>query len=174
MSGWILRIGAYDRRLLHALAERRRRWITVFMRSVTHLGDAPSAIGIAGLLLLGIVPGLGSAGVWAALSLLISHGVSQILKRTISRPRPQLPVGLESLISPPDRFSFPSGHASASLSIALPVVLALPVAVGSPILLLALMVGVSRCYLGVHYPGDVLMGWGLALGAVVASGLILP
>lgn len=173
MSGWILRIGAYDRRLLWALAEHRRRSLTVLMRSVTHLGDAPSAIGIAMLLAVGVVPGLESAGILAAMALIISHLVSQVLKRLITRPRPQLPLGLESLINAPDRFSFPSGHASASLAVALPVVLALPALVGSPILVLALMVGVSRCYLGVHYPGDVLMGWGLALCSVVAGDLVL-
>jgi membrane-associated phospholipid phosphatase len=34
---------------------------------------------------------------------------------------------------------------------------------------LALCVGLSRCYLGVHYPGDVLVGWLLAVLAVAAG-----
>jgi membrane-associated phospholipid phosphatase len=37
---------------------------------------------------------------------------------------------------------------------------------------LGLMVGVSRCYLGVHYPGDVAAGWLLA-GVGVALGALL-
>lgn len=35
------------------------------------------------------------------------------------------------------------------------------------------LVGVSRCYLGVHYPGDVLVGWVLAIVAVLASQPVL-
>ena len=174
MSDWILRVGAVDRRLLRALALRRRPWLTFVMRGVTRLGGAVPAISIAGLLLLGAVPGLEAAGIHASFALAISHLLSQALKRSVSRPRPHLPVGLGSLIEAPDRFSFPSGHASASLAIAIPVALAVSGAFGLGILLVAVTIGISRCYLGVHYPGDVLMGWGLALTSVVASGLFLP
>lgn len=173
MSGWILRIGAYDRRLLRALTQRRRPSMTLFMRVLTRLGDPPVAVMLAVWLLFFATPGLDFAGERAALALLLSHCASQLLKRAISRDRPRLPVGLPSLIEPPDRFSFPSGHASATLSIALPVVLAVPILLALPLLVLALLIGISRCYLGVHYPGDVFMGWGLALGAVLASGLLL-
>ena len=88
------------------------------------------------------------------------------MKRTIDRPRPRLPVGTALLLEPPDRFSFPSGHAAASLSVGLPIAGALPPEVGGMVIAVALLVGLSRCYLGVHYPGDVLMGWLLAAGAV--------
>jgi hypothetical protein len=50
-----------------------------------------------------------------------------------------------------------------------PLAAALPVAGGSAILGLALLIGLSRCYLGVHYPGDVLTGWTLALLAALSS-----
>lgn len=173
MSGWILRIGAFDRRLLRALTQRRRPSLTLFMRVVTRFGDPIILVVIAAWLLFLSGPALDVAGEQAALALVLSHCVSQLLKRAISRDRPRLPVGLPSLIEPPDRFSFPSGHASATLSIGLPLVLVLPVLIGIPLLVLALLIGVSRCYLGVHYPGDVFMGWGLALAAVLASGVVL-
>lgn len=57
MNALILRIGAFDRRLLHALLLRRRRWLTRGRRLATHVGDAPVTVGVAGFLLIGGVAG---------------------------------------------------------------------------------------------------------------------
>jgi undecaprenyl-diphosphatase len=65
-------------------------------------------------------------------------------------------------IREPDRFSFPSGHATASLAVALAYAMVFPLWAG-PLLLLALLVGFSRIRLGVHYPSDVLVGQLLAI-----------
>jgi undecaprenyl-diphosphatase len=92
----------------------------------------------------------------------------EVLKRLFTRERPHLPVGLSWLVTVPDRFSFPSGHATAGLAIALPLATALPAPAGVLVLLLGAAVGVSRCYLGVHYPGDVLAGWALASSTTLA------
>lgn len=62
----------------------------------------------------------------------------------------------------PDRFSFPSGHACAAMALAIGVASAIP-ALTVPLLIAALLVGFSRVMLGVHYPGDVLMGQAIAL-----------
>jgi undecaprenyl-diphosphatase len=113
----------------------------------------------------GLAPGLQAAGRDAALALALSHCLAQGMKRKFCRTRPCL-AGTGALVESPDPFSFPSGHAAAALSIAIPLFLALPLALGAPILVLALLIGASRCYLGVHYPADVLMGWGLAVGSV--------
>ena len=66
-------------------------------------------------------------------------------------------------MEPPDRFSFPSGHATAGLAVAFPLYFALPPLAAVIVLCLGLAIGVSRAYLGVHYPGDVLMGWVTAI-----------
>jgi undecaprenyl-diphosphatase len=168
MTELFLRLTYHDERALHALLHRRRRWADHLMRAVTHLGGAAVSIGLALTLLLAI-PSLSRAGAIAAVALALSHALVQLIKRSVSRPRPRLPVGLESLARAPDRFSFPSGHSAAALSVGLPVSMAVGGLWGCGILGLALTVGFSRVYLGVHYPGDVVVGWLLAVVGIWAG-----
>ncbi|MFW5947262.1 MAG: phosphatase PAP2 family protein [Gemmatimonadota bacterium] len=158
----IIRLVHHDERALQALLLRRRRWANTLLGLITHLGGATVSIGLALAVWLA-VPGLSRAGLRGAFALAFSHGLVQLIKRTVSRPRPRMPPGLETLVRAPDRFSFPSGHSAAALSVGLPIGLTLGGAWGWVILGLALLVGFSRAYLGVHYPGDVLAGWLLAL-----------
>lgn len=169
MPAWILRLGKYDERLLHAVVSRRLEWLDAVVRLLTRLGDPPVAIIMAVGLALGLGGDLGKRQFVPAFSLAFSFLLSQVLKRSFSRTRPDLPVSISSLIQAPDRFSFPSGHATAALSIALPVALSLAPPLGLLILILGLTVGLTRCYLGVHYPGDVVAGWSLAVLSVLAA-----
>lgn len=173
MSTWLLRLHSRDERLLHALILRRRRMTDHAMRGITHLGDAVVTIGVTIMLLLGAVPSVRAGGRYAAVALVASHLGVQLLKRTIHRSRPTLPIGHESLIRAPDRFSFPSGHAASSLSVALGAATLLPPPGSAIVVLLALLVGISRSYLGVHYPGDVVAGWMLAMAGAALAGIIL-
>jgi undecaprenyl-diphosphatase len=170
MPSWILRLGKFDERLLHAVVLRRRGALDLIVRMLTRLGDPPVAVALAAVMAFGGIPGLERAGAAAAFSLAFSHLLVQLLKRSFSRRRPSLPVGMRSLIHPPDRFSFPSGHAAAGLSIALSLAWSLPLVMGIPVLLLGFAVGLTRCYLGVHYPGDVLAGWSLAALSLALAG----
>jgi undecaprenyl-diphosphatase len=169
MTAWILRLHHHDERFLHALVLRRRPRLDRAMRAVTHLGDAAVTVTLALVLALGMAPALATAGRRAAFALVTSHLVVQLLKRTVTRSRPVMPTGVAALTQPPDRFSFPSGHAAASLSVALGLAMALPAAIGVAVLGLAVIVGLSRCYLGVHYPGDVLAGWLLAIAGALGG-----
>ncbi|HUF11909.1 MAG TPA: phosphatase PAP2 family protein [Longimicrobiales bacterium] len=162
----------HDRDVLVAWTVARRPVTLAVMRHVTHCGDAVVVIAAAALALLLGTGVVREAGLIAAFTLAFSHGIVQLLKRTVGRPRPSLPPGA-CLIEAPDRFSFPSGHAAAALSLALPIAALAPAQLSAAVLGLGLLVGLSRCYLGVHYPGDVIVGWALALGAylIAPSGL---
>lgn len=174
MSTWILRLHQHDERALHALLVRRRPRLDRAMRAVTRLGDAAVTIVLALLLAAGLLPALPGDGGRAAFALAASHLLVQLVKRSVSRARPRLPVGVSALVHAPDRFSFPSGHAASSLSVALAAAAVLPPPAAAGLLAVAALVGLSRCYLGVHYPGDVAAGWGLALLGVLAAAMVLP
>ncbi|WP_417436384.1 phosphatase PAP2 family protein [Hoeflea sp.] len=112
----------------------------------------------------------------AALYVVLSVGsgalLSYTLKKFYARPRPDLVDHLDTVHTA----SFPSGHAMvttvAYLTLAAIVISYLETRrarayVITVAVLVAVMVGVSRVYLGVHWPSDVAAGW--ALGAAWAS-----
>lgn len=165
---------AYDERMLDVITARRRRWLDIFMRCITHAGDWPSMVGITLTLSFGFPSGLRRVGLKCLAVLTISHLLVQLMKRTINRPRPKLRPTKLFVMEPPDRFSFPSGHATAGLAVAIPLYFALPPLAAFIVLGLGLAIGVSRAYLGVHYPGDVIMGWVTAIMTALIVDWSLP
>lgn len=149
MDNWIFR--SINSRFRCSLLDK-------LMPRLTFLGGATASV-ITCILLLIIsyqVNGLGKSSFYALAG---SHLIVQIVKRFITRPRPYLVmegVNLwEDLIL--KDYSFPSGHTTASFSLATVIGIYYPV-VAPFVLLLAWLVGVSRIYLGLHYPSDVFIG----------------
>jgi undecaprenyl-diphosphatase len=166
----LVRLDARDRALMRrcamaASASRRSRlaWTTV-----THLGGTGTAVAAAAALWFQCCA-FHAASELALTTLVVSHLVVQVIKRSVVRSRPArtgLPL---ALVAEPDRFSFPSGHATAAMSVALGYGITFPALI-APLVGLALLVGFSRVRLGVHFPGDVLAG---ELIAVTTAAVVL-
>jgi undecaprenyl-diphosphatase len=163
----LVRLGAHDRALMlrcaispAAPSAARAGWA-----AVTHLGSPAASVAAAGLPWFAYCA-WHEASRMALITLVVSHLVVQLVKRTVGRGRPSRGCGLGAAIAEPDRFSFPSGHATASLAVALSYGMAFPAWAG-PLIFLALLVGFSRVRLAVHYPSDVLAGQLIAVGTAL-------
>ena len=92
------------------------------------------------------------------IAFLIEISSYKVLKNKIKRIRPfESIMEISSLVKPPDKFSFPSGHTAAGFVIAT-ILSAFYPYLSIPSYTNASLIGFSRIYNGVHYPGDVLAG----------------
>lgn len=113
-----------------------------------------------------------TVGIIAAMVLLTNTILGElILKNAIGRVRPYDALGLDILIKQLGSYSMPSGHALSSFSVAFVVLyLVKQWKIYVPVLILAIAITLSRVYLSVHYPTDVLLS---ALIAFIVSSVAI-
>jgi len=132
--------------------------LTAVMRALTFIGTS-GFFAIVGVLVVwwAIKARRKAAAIWFIALQISANLVLKILQFAFHRARPEPFFGL----STPETYSFPSGHAMLStvfyLSLALLITRKTPIRIAAA--LLAFLIGLSRIYLGVHYPADVLAGF---------------
>lgn len=137
------------------------------MKGITHLGDG-GAVWIVMTLVLLCFRKTRKIGVACAISMILGLLVTNlVLKNWVARIRPyEVIEGLTILIKTPHDWSFPSGHTTNAFAAALVIFTVTPRKYGVPALILAAMIALSRIYVGVHYPTDILGG--IAVGCCAA------
>ncbi|CAJ1316095.1 phosphatase PAP2 family protein [Paenibacillus sp. PK4536] len=169
MRHFLIRLQTMEQHIFRWFNSRlHNKFLNLFFYYLTNLGGATFTI-IATLAVWQFAPApWGRAGLQAAVALAISHVPVAIVKKLYPRIRPYLAIP-ETITfrNPLTDHSFPSGHTTAIFSVTVPFMLTDPLMI---LLLLpfALIVAVSRMYLGLHYPSDVLVG--AAIGTSVAMG----
>jgi undecaprenyl-diphosphatase len=175
----IAQVLASDDRLLGRVLEwKAPRWVRLWMVTATRLGDGWVWLAAAPLLLAAGGRGVRALGA-GVVSAVIANVVLVCVKRRVRRARP-----CERVFSPgwdvsplgwfpPDRFSFPSGHALNAFAIGSVLALAFP-AVAPLVLVVATSVAASRVVLGLHWLSDVLAGAlaGFVIGTAVWLALL--
>ncbi|HEY0291613.1 MAG TPA: phosphatase PAP2 family protein [Hansschlegelia sp.] len=142
-------------------------WLEGSMIDVTSLGGVTVLTMIATLVVTYLVVTARYANAALVTASVVGGAIlTRAMKFSFARPRPEL---VDHLV-PVSSMSFPSGHAmtSAITYLTLGALLArtekrfrVRALIFSVAVLLTLAIGVSRVYLGVHYPTDVLAGWSL-------------
>ena len=133
-------------------------WVTWVFKTASRLGDGPLWIS-TGIFLLGFNDRyLRQVTLAAALAVGLSVLLFMGVKNLIGRPRPyESWCALTCIMAPPDKFSFPSGHTMTAFAVWGALFVGLP-SLSHLYLLVAVLIGLSRIFLGLHYPTDVLVG----------------
>ena len=153
---------------MDAVAAARTPLMTKLLTSVTGLGSATAALCFVGVCYLA---DWDAAFRHSLLALALTGVVVGTLMLTVQRPFPADPVcltdGAETVAT-----SFPSGHAAAVTVYAMTARESDALPFGA-VAVLAVLVAVSRVYLGTHYLTDTVVGVGIGIAAFLLSAWLL-
>lgn len=164
----------FDNRFIELINEKMKtKFLDRFMVKFTNMGSAVFISAFTFLLLAFGDKETRRIGIESATTLAISQTITYSLKSLLGRDRPyNVLKNLNTFGIKLKDYSFPSGHTSASFSVATVVAINMPV-LSIFVLALALLVGISRVYLGVHYPTDVVAGIVVGAGSALIVHLFL-
>ena len=168
------RTAAFDHAVIEAVRAPEFHDGLAFFGTVTHLGSTGAVIVVAAIVaVVGVLIGPWRHGVIGAAVIGIAAVGVELVKAVMARARPDIldPIVVEH------GFSFPSGHSTLSMTAygilavlvmrtRLPRGARAAVVVGLG--MLVALIGLSRVWLGVHFPTDVLAGW--TTGTLVVAG----
>lgn len=165
---WLAAVQAVDEAVLRS-GHGEPVWAVPFFYAITVIGG--------GWGLLAIVPfvirdATRRITLWLLGALATTNLVVELAKALVGRVRPcdALAWCPPIAVASPGGGSFPSGHAAGAFAFAAFVAAHVPRA-AAPLFVFAALVAWSRCFLGVHYPSDILAGacLGTALGAMASK-----
>ncbi len=165
---------AFDQAIIDALRSPMIHDLLFPLRAITELGSTWAVI-VAAVVAFAFAAAIGPwrHGLIAAITILLASILNAVLKVAIRRERPEL---LDPLIVERG-FSFPSGHSALGMvaygilavlvsrsRLPRPWRTAIVIGLGA----LVALIGISRVWLGVHFPTDVIAGW-VAGGVIVLA-----
>lgn len=170
------RLAGFDAAVAQFFYDLRRPWLTKCFTAVTYLGNWQTIVA-CNIVMLIVPMTRKSFGIPCSLAALLGYELNRFVKHCVLRIRPDKSLHLISQ----GGYSFPSGHAMTGLvfygMLAYRLLCtaqknekrATQFRVAAAFLcILIFLIGLSRIYLGVHYPSDVLAGWLLG-GAFLAA-----
>lgn len=141
-----------------------------FMTFISYFGSLPVAVLFLAVLFRSSNSSLVTAGQALAIVQVLSQLAVHLLKWLTNRPRPfRTWKDIIAEHPPTSKRSFPSGHTCAAFASALTIASFYPSS-AALLIPLAALVGISRIYLGAHYPSDVLVG---CIVAIIAWAVVL-
>ena len=147
----------------------RFKWLNPIMVFITSLADGGILWILLAVLLL-CFRRYRKTGTAMAVALLIGYVITNLLlKNLVMRVRPyDAIVALEPLVRAAG-WSFPSAHATCSVAAGYVIYRGTPRYLGIPAIVLAVLICLSRLYVGVHYPTDVICGALIGLFAAMCA-----
>lgn len=150
----------------------RTSWLSGIMISITHASDTPTIIALCIVLLL--LPNRLKYGVPVSISALCGVAIYKPMKELFLRARPDEAIHLVLQ----GGYSYPSGHSTTSVIVfgLLAYLIFKNVrdsgtrkVLGILCVILAVTIGISRMYVGVHWATDVMCGWSVGLAVLLAG-----